>query len=296
MRHLVILAAALLSVPAFAQSDSADDFQFRADVQFEAQVARDRYGAPNPDFERPAITFRNGDPYTIPTQSGAVLKLVRISDNEWVDGSGVEKRFSASDDHACANVVERMQSARQVAISADALSVNERYVPAYRVVRRCFHLKVGTESDYLAAELNEQGRVLRAGDSLEPFRGPYAIGSAGTDTAVNRYFLPTWRSHFSGVEQASTESGMSDPVLIHAVDAQFTPQARANRISGTAAVALVIDPAGTPRDVHIVRSLGYGLDESAVAAVSQYRFRPSIVNGSPVSKQITVQVNFHYGG
>lgn len=199
MRHFLIIAAtALLSVPMLAQSDSADEFQFRADAQFEAQVARDRYRAPNPDFERPAITFRDGDPYTIPTQSGEVLKLVRIGDGKWVDGSGVEKRFSPSDDHACANVVERIRSGYQVSYVSEKYSIDAKYVTAYKIMRRCFHLKSGTESDYLSAELNEHGQAVRFGNTLVPYHGPYRIGGRGTDIAVNRYFMPTWQRTFAG--------------------------------------------------------------------------------------------------
>lgn len=294
MRYLLIVAAALLSVPTFAQSDSADDFQFRADAQFEAQVAMDRYGPLNTNFEKRALTFKDGDPISIPTQSGEVLHLVKIADKEWVDRSGVLKQFSNEDDHACANVVERLLANWQVAISADAMSVNEKYVPAYKVARRCFHLKSGTESDYLVAELNEDGRVLRYGDSLQPYRGPYPIGGIGTDVAVNRYFLPTWKKSFA--QHASfpiAAAAATSPILIYSVDAAFSEEARQQKIHGVSVVSLVVDTQGLPENIRVVRKLGHGLDEQAVAAVKQYRFKPSLKNGAPVPTEVTVNVNFH---
>jgi protein TonB len=47
-----------------------------------------------------------------------------------------------------------------------------------------------------------------------------------------------------------------------------------------------------PTDVQVEKSLGYGLDEEAVKAVSQYRFKPAQKDGRPVAVQIHIAVNF----
>jgi TonB family protein len=36
-----------------------------------------------------------------------------------------------------------------------------------------------------------------------------------------------------------------------------------------------------------------GLDEKALEAVRQYRFKPSMLHGEPVAVEITIEVNFH---
>jgi protein TonB len=36
-----------------------------------------------------------------------------------------------------------------------------------------------------------------------------------------------------------------------------------------------------------------GLDEKAVEAVRQYKFKPSMYQGKPVPVEITIEVNFH---
>jgi periplasmic protein TonB len=36
-----------------------------------------------------------------------------------------------------------------------------------------------------------------------------------------------------------------------------------------------------------------GLDEKAIEAVRQYKFKPSTLHGKPVAVQITIEVNFH---
>jgi protein TonB len=45
-------------------------------------------------------------------------------------------------------------------------------------------------------------------------------------------------------------------------------------------------------NLRVIRGLGLGLDERAIAAVAQWRFEPGRENGAPVDVQATVEVNF----
>ena len=87
--------------------------------------------------------------------------------------------------------------------------------------------------------------------------------------------------------------GVTAPEVIHSVDPEFTPQARAANLQGTVSIQLIVDPQGNPQAVHVVRHLGMGLDQKAVDAVRQYRFRPAIYRGHPVAVQMIVDVAFH---
>jgi protein TonB len=87
--------------------------------------------------------------------------------------------------------------------------------------------------------------------------------------------------------------GVSAPQVIHSVDPAFTPQARAANLQGTVSIQLIVDPQGNPQNVHVVRHLGMGLDEKAVEAVRQYKFRPAMYQGHPVAVQMIVDVAFH---
>jgi TonB family protein len=86
---------------------------------------------------------------------------------------------------------------------------------------------------------------------------------------------------------------VTPPVLTHSVDAEFTKKAKDAKYQGVSVVALVVDSHGMPRHVHTVRKLGMGLDEKAIEAVRQYKFKPSTLHGKPVAVQITIEVNFH---
>jgi TonB family protein len=87
--------------------------------------------------------------------------------------------------------------------------------------------------------------------------------------------------------------GVSPPVLIYSVDAEFSDEARRAKYQGESVVSLIVDAHGLPQRIRVVRKLGMGLDEKAVEAVRQYKFKPSMYQGKPVPVEITIEVNFH---
>jgi TonB family protein len=87
--------------------------------------------------------------------------------------------------------------------------------------------------------------------------------------------------------------GISAPQAISAPDPEYTEEARRAKTQGTCILWLIVDAAGKPRDVKVVRGLGYGLDAKALEAVRQWRFQPSLKDGKPVDVQISVEVAFH---
>lgn len=86
------------------------------------------------------------------------------------------------------------------------------------------------------------------------------------------------------------------PVVINTVDAEFSEEARAAKYSGICYVSLIVDAHGMPQNVQVIRALGMGLDEKAMEAVHQYRFKPGMKNGVPVPVEIMVEVNFRLYG
>jgi TonB family protein len=59
-----------------------------------------------------------------------------------------------------------------------------------------------------------------------------------------------------------------------------------------ASIQLIVDSQGNPQNVRVTRHLGMGLDEKAVEAVKQYRFKPANYQGHPVSVQMIIEVDF----
>jgi protein TonB len=86
--------------------------------------------------------------------------------------------------------------------------------------------------------------------------------------------------------------GVSAPVLTYSVEPEFSEEARKAKAAGNVVVNLIVDAQGRPQNVHVLRGVGMGLDEKAVEAVKQYRFKPAMEAGKPVAVQLNVEVNF----
>jgi Gram-negative bacterial TonB protein C-terminal len=82
------------------------------------------------------------------------------------------------------------------------------------------------------------------------------------------------------------------PRLVQTVDPSTTEAARFLRLTGISTIALAVDATGAPRDMVIVKPLGMGLDEMAVATAAQYRFAPATNHGQPVPVEINIEMNF----
>jgi periplasmic protein TonB len=87
-------------------------------------------------------------------------------------------------------------------------------------------------------------------------------------------------------------AGISAPRPIDTPDPVYTEEARQAKIQGTCVLWLVVDAEGHPRDIRVVRGLGYGLDAKAIESVKQWRFEPATKSGVPVNVQVSVEVAF----
>jgi TonB family protein len=87
---------------------------------------------------------------------------------------------------------------------------------------------------------------------------------------------------------------ISAPVPIYQPEAEFSDEARRAKYQGVCVIALIVDAQGNPQNVHVIRTLGMGLDEKAMEAVRKYKFKPAMKDGkTPVPTMITVEVDFH---
>jgi periplasmic protein TonB len=91
----------------------------------------------------------------------------------------------------------------------------------------------------------------------------------------------------------SVGGGVSAPLLLHSVEPEFTDEARRANYQGSVSIKLIVDSQGNPQDVRLASHLGMGLEEKAIEAVKQYKFRAAMYEGHPVSVQILMDVDFH---
>jgi len=86
--------------------------------------------------------------------------------------------------------------------------------------------------------------------------------------------------------------GVSPPSVLSKVEPEYSEEARKAKWQGTVVLQLVVDEHGMPRDMRVMRSLGLGLDQKAMDAVSKWRFKPGMKDGKPVPVIATIEVNF----
>jgi TonB family protein len=86
---------------------------------------------------------------------------------------------------------------------------------------------------------------------------------------------------------------VSSPVLVTQVLPEYSEEARKARFQGRVVLDTIVLEDGTVQIVRIVRKVGFGLDEKAIAAVVQWRFQPARMNGKAVPVALNVEVNFN---
>lgn len=86
--------------------------------------------------------------------------------------------------------------------------------------------------------------------------------------------------------------GVTAPRALYQPDPEYSEEARRAKFQGTVVLDVVIAADGRPRDLHIIRSLGMGLDEKAVDAVHQWKFAPATKDGHPVAVRVAIEVAF----
>jgi len=86
--------------------------------------------------------------------------------------------------------------------------------------------------------------------------------------------------------------GLINPVPTYRPEPDYSDDARKAKLQGMVVLEVVVDPNGRPQIRKVLQSLGLGLDEQAIKAVSTWRFKPGLKDGKPVPVLINVLVTF----
>ncbi len=88
-------------------------------------------------------------------------------------------------------------------------------------------------------------------------------------------------------------SDITWPRCEHCPDPILPRRLRARRVQGTVVLETIISAKGRVGGLRLVKSAGNEvLDQSAVMAVSKWRWKPATLNGKPVRVFLTVNINF----
>jgi protein TonB len=142
-------------------------------------------------------------------------------------------------------------------------------------------------------------QLAQLGDPLSAVRGPPSNGpgsgggnGSGCCGGVGPRSGPGFGPYDEGNIFRPGRGGVTQPRAIYDPDPDYSDAARKAKYQGSVLLWLVVSADGRPHDIRVQRSLGMGLDEKAVAAVSTWRFQPATLNGQPVAVEVNVEVSF----
>lgn len=125
----------------------------------------------------------------------------------------------------------------------------------------------------------------------------------GSGESMREVVPDFWQGYFDKLEgrpNSPVEStavfmagrGISPPHVVHQVDPEFSEAARRANYHGTMAMAVVVDPSGSVKNIEITSPVGMGLDENGIDAVKRWKFKPGMKDGEPVAVKIAVEMEF----
>jgi len=135
--------------------------------------------------------------------------------------------------------------------------------------------------EFLAHFLREQARVSEA-EAME--------ASAGEIRRARVAQLSPKRQ--ATAQPSKVGNGIAAPKVLYKIEPSYSPEARAVKAQGTVVVSVMIGTNGKAADVQLRKGVGYGLDEQALDAITQWTFQPGTRDGMAVPVQASIEVNF----
>jgi TonB family protein len=135
--------------------------------------------------------------------------------------------------------------------------------------------------EFLAHFLREQGRVSEA-EAMESSAGEIRKTHVAQESPKRQ----------TTAQASKIGNGVAAPALLYKIEPSYSVEARAAKAQGTVVLLVVIGTDGKASDVELRKGVGYGLDEQALDAITQWTFKPGMRDGMTVPVQATIEVNF----
>jgi len=135
---------------------------------------------------------------------------------------------------------------------------------------------------------SNQGSVISAGFGAQS-------GTLG-EKSTGRVQQSGFDVHRSETKSETVASNLpTTPVeIIFKPKPDYTDQARELRISGEVRLQVLFTADGQVHVISVLQGLGYGLDEKAVRAAEQIKFKPALHTGQPVDSTAVVHIVFDF--
>jgi TonB family protein len=93
----------------------------------------------------------------------------------------------------------------------------------------------------------------------------------------------------------AADSGNNHPLpaeILSKPNPVYTSEAKNLKIEGEVLLEAVLEASGSVRVLRVVRGLGHGLDDNAVKAAQQIRFKPATKDGQPTDSTVVLHITF----
>jgi TonB family protein len=128
------------------------------------------------------------------------------------------------------------------------------------------------------------------------FGGGVAVGTQAPNTRESVHQAGFGDAEPGAVAQTKpkqTEAApTSPPEIVSKPTPTYTDEARKLRVEGEVLLEVLFESSGKVEVVRVVRGLGHGLDEAAIRAAEQIRFKPALRNGQPADSRGVLHITF----
>ena len=124
--------------------------------------------------------------------------------------------------------------------------------------------------------------------------GTDPVGGAGIGTGTRGSGFGAGPNHGRGNDAFGPGNGVTMPTVLTEVKPSYTAEAMRAKVQGAVMVEAIVREDGSVGQVRIVRSLDrtFGLDEEALRAVKNWRFRPGRREGRNVAVIVEIELTF----
>ena len=115
-----------------------------------------------------------------------------------------------------------------------------------------------------------------------------------TATAVNRFPMSGTLNAQATVYESKPGNGIVLPTVVREVKPKYTAAAMEQKIQGSVWLSIVVGANGDVTEATVTKSLDaeFGLDDEALAASRQWKFKPGTKDGQPVAVRVTLELTF----
>ncbi len=204
--------------------------------------------------------------FRISTELVTVAVTVSDKNGKTIEGLGAND-FSVTED-GVAQTISVFEFQKLAATPGTQDSISSYYILGYYPVNRSVDgkfrkIEIATREDTVA-KLN-----YRAGYyAMKSFAAFGISGNGGGDHSI------------------APDSTV--PALVYKPEPEYSELARKAKFQGVVILQVVVDANGNAVNPRVTKSLGLGLDEKAIEAVRQWKFKPGVKGGKPVTVQVEV--------